>query len=196
MSVCKVGFLGHSYVRDLCSISDHNLNNSTHFPIDFGFFYKPGGTVRDISIDDNCVNSCLKWKPDVLFTILGGNDIRYGWDIKVTFEKYKAFCSVLKEVLPNLILICSTIEPRFAPSNHRYQTPSPSEYKVAAKAFNRLLQKWRLPNYRFYTWGTERLENNQLFARDLVHLNEKGLTLMWKLAFDLASKVVNEVHRQ
>ena len=50
-----------------------------------------------------------------------------------------------------------------------------------------------MPEYRFITWGATRLENVNLFARDLVHLNKTGKEVMWRLVYDLVSKVVTEV---
>ena len=127
---------------------------------------------------------------------LGGNDIRINWDIRETFEVYKSFCRQLKLRLPSVNLICSTIEPRFALPSDRHRTPPPEQYAVAAKAFNRLLKKWHFPNYRFLTWGANRLENTELFANDLIHLNQSGLKVLWDLIYDLIVKVVNDFTKE
>ena len=192
MPPVKVAFLGHSYVRDLSSVLDHESVCSER-EIEFRFFFKPGATVRGISIDDIFVKPCIEWKPRILFLLLGGNDIRCGWDIRETFDIYKEFCDKLKEQLTDLVLITSTIEPRFAKANERFQTPPPEQYHVAAKAFNRLLKKWTLPDYRFLTWGANRLENINLFDKDRVHLNTTGKKVISHLVNDLVSRVVADI---
>lgn len=192
MALVKVAVLGHSYVRDLRSVFNYDLDPS-ECAIDFRFFFKPGATVRGVSINDTFIRNCLEWEPQILCLILGGNDIRWDWDIKETFEIYKSLCLKIKERLPNLVLICSTVEPRFALENRRHNTPPPEQYRVAAKAFNRLLKKWNVPEYRFMTWGANRLENINLFANDYVHLNMNGKKVMWRLVYDLVSKVVTEL---
>ena len=186
MPSVKVVLLGHSYVRDLFSVFDYGIECDC----EFRFFFKPGATVRGISMNENFVRSCIEWEPHVVFLLLGGNDIRCDWDIKETFEVYKNFCAKLKERLSNLVLICSTVEPRFAIANDRHRTPSLEQYNVAAKAFNRLLKKWTVPDYRFMTWGANRLENVGLFAKDGVHLNTNGRKIMLRLIYDLVIKVV------
>ena len=64
---------------------------------------------------------------------------------------------------------------------------------MAAKAFNRLLKKWTLPDYRFLTWGANRLENINLFDKDRVHLNTTGKKVISHLVNDLVSRVVADI---
>ena len=187
----KVGFIGHSYIRDICSlgVSEIEVDN---FNIHFKYFYKPGGNLRNITHGDIFVKSLLEYKPEIVFLFIGGNDLRLDFPLKETIYLYKEFFHFLKSKLPSSVFICSTVEPRFAPANERFCTLGPDVYKTLTHKFNRFMKKWDLPDRKFLTWGANRLENRELFKKDLVHLNERGLHLLWELMEDLVVRVVKE----
>ena len=161
-------------------------------PLYIRFFYKPGATVHGVSLEDYFVKQCVTWNPDIIVILLGGNDVKVNWPITETFNLYKIFCCALKARLPQTHFICCTIEPRFAPASVRHNTPPPDQYKVAAHKFNRLLKRWKIPDHRFLTWGSNRLENSSLFKADLVHLNEQGNKVYFELLYELLCKAAKD----
>ena len=90
-------------------------------------------------------------------------------------------CQCIPHNPPKTAIICSYIQPRFAAANRRFKTPDPSVYRELANKFNNWLQWCDLPQRIFLTWGGNRLENINSFKSDLVHLNAKGIKLLWYL---------------
>ena len=99
----RLGFIGHSYVRDICSlgISEIEVEN---FNIYFKYFYKPGVNLRNIGASDIFVKSLLEYKPEIVFLFIGGNDLRSDFPLKETIYLYKEFFNFLKSNLPDSVL--------------------------------------------------------------------------------------------
>ena len=190
MKTFKVCLLGHSYIRDLKDLDIHEIVVDNSYRVQFHYIFKPGANIpyflRSKSLEP--LYSC---SPDIIFLFLGGNDIRLDFDIHETISKYKLLVQTIACNLPKTAIICSYIEPRFAAANRRFNTPDPSVYRKLAKKFNNWLQRWDLPKRKFLTWGSNRLENLDIFKSDLVHLNAEGIRLLWDLFEDLLLKVIN-----
>ena len=193
MKTFKVSFFGHSYIRDLEKLGNFEVTVDDRFSIECSYFYRPGGTARYFSENKRDLGPLLSSSPDVVVVFLGGNDLRLDWSIYDTISDYKSLISYLSSELPGMPIICSYIEHRFAPANNHFNTPDPIVYKSLARKFNNWLQRWKIPYRKFITWGTNRLENRDLFKRDGVHLNEQGLVLLWDLLEDLSLKVVESL---
>lgn len=185
----NIAFFGHSYIRDLKLLYKENINDS-EFRLNFNYFFKPGLTVGRCLSNQGFLEALLLSSPDIVFIFLGGNDLRIDINIHDTIFNYKNLVTLIVERLPEACVICSYIEPRFAPASDRFNTPPPIVYKALARKFNNWLNRWDIPHKKFLTWGSNRLQNKLLFRRDLVHLNSIGLNLLWNLIIDILLKVI------
>lgn len=190
MRTYKVTLFGHSYIRDLHSLDNKQLLVDQDYKVELRYLFSPGATIAHYFSHEDSYECLFSDSPDVIFIFLGGNDLRVDWDIHDTITKYKTLVQNISLRLPKTAIICAYIEPRFAPANLRFNTPDPLEYKALARKFNNWLQRWNVPYRKFLTWGSNRLENPNLFKPDLVHLNESGLILFWNLFEDLLLKVI------
>ena len=190
MRTYRVTLFGHSYIRHLGRLENKQLLVDEDYKLELRYMFKPGATIDYYFYNPGSYECLFSDSPDVIFLFLGGNDLRTDWDIHDTIFKYKTLVQNIALRLPTAAIICSYIEPRFAPANPRYNSPNPSEYKTLARKFNNWLQRWKVPYRKFLTWGSNRLENPNLFKADLIHLNESGITLFWNLFEDLLLKVI------
>lgn len=181
---------GHSYIRDLQSLGIKEITVDDKFTVELNYIFKAGATINHYYNNKGLLDPLIASSPDILFVFLGGNDLRTDWDIHDTIFKYKSLIQYLSAKLPNVPIICAYIEPRFALPEGYFKTPEPSVYKAYARKFNNWLQRWDVPYRKLITWGSNRLENKDLFKLDGVHLNKEGLTLLWNLLEDLFVKVV------
>lgn len=186
----RILLFGHSYIRDLQSLGNKEIIVDNKFTIELSYLFKPGGTVAHYNSNKGLLDPLIASSPDVLFIFLGGNDLRTNWNIHDTIFNYKALVSYLASKLPNVPIICAYIEPRFALPDGYFRTPDQAVYKAYARKFNNWLQRWDVPYRKFMTWGSNRLENKDLFKHDGVHLNSQGISLLWELLEDLFIKVV------
>lgn len=189
MKVYKVGLIGHSYVRDLKNLDISEICVDDKFKVEFKYIFKSGATISYFCTHN--LDSLFAYKPDIVFIVLGGNDLRADLDIHDTIANYRLLVQRIVDNLPEAAIICSYIEPRFAEANSRFNTFDFCGYRALAKKFNNWLQKWDLPYRKFLTWGSNRFENKELFKADLIHLNSKGLHLFWELFEDLLLKTIN-----
>ena len=181
---------GHSYIRDLLTLGIKEITVDDKFTIELNYVSKPGATITHYCNNLGLLDPLIASSPDILFVFLGGNDIRTDWSIYETISNYRTLIQYLSSKLPNVPIICAYIEPRFALPGGYFKSPEPSDYKAYARKFNNWLKRWDVPYRKFITWGSNRLENKELFKRDGVHLNERGLTLLWDLLEDLFIQVV------
>ena len=189
MRVYKVCLAGHSYIRDLRNLDISEISVDDRFQVQFKYIFKPGANIPYFSHINN-LEPLFSFAPDIVFLFLGGNDLRLDFDIHDTISQYKLLVQSIASNLPEAVIICSYIEPRFAEANSRFNSPDPSTYKALAKKFNNWLQRWDLPYRKLLTWGRNRFENRNLFKYDLVNLNEEGIKLLWELFEDLLLKVI------
>ena len=187
----RVLLFGHSYIRDLQNLGHKEIVVDDKFTVELEYLFKAGGTVAHYWKHKEILDPLIASSPDVLFIFLGGNDLRTDWDIYDTISAYKNLVLYLSSKLSGVPIICSYIEPRFALPEGPYHTPDQSVYKSYARKFNNWLKKFDVPYCKFLTWGSNRLENKELFKRDGVHLNQQGLFILWDLLEDLLIKVVD-----
>lgn len=188
MKIINITLLGHSYIRDLKSLGHDNLVVQNCI-FKFKYFYKPGATIGSYLSNRSLLEPIFINPPDILFVFLGGNDLRSDWNIHDIILNYKNLITIIKQRLSKSIIICSTIEPRFASARPRFHSLDPLAYKASARKFNNWLRGFRAPDCKFLTWGHNRLENKNLFKSDFVHLNKVGLEILWNLLIDLLIRV-------
>ena len=186
----RILLFGHSYIRDIQNLGHKEVIVDDKFTIDLEYIFKPGGTVTHYCNNKGLLDPLIASSPDVLFIFLGGNDLRTDRDIYDTITLYKNLVLYLSSRLPNIPIICSYIEPRFALPGGPYHTPDQLVYKSYARKFNNWLKNWDVPYRKFLTWGSNRLENKDLFKQDGIHLNQQGLFVLWNLLEDLFIKVI------
>ena len=181
--------IGHSYVRDLKNLGIFEICVDGKFKVQFKYIFKSDATISYFCRHN--LDSLFAYKPDVVFIVLGVNDLRADLDIHDTIANNRLLVQCIVDNLPEAAILCSYIEPSFAEANSRLNTFDFCDYRALAKKFNNWLQKWDLPYREFLTWGSNRFENKELFKVDLIHLNSKGIHLFWKLFEDLLLKTIN-----
>lgn len=191
----RILLFGHSYIRDLQKLGNKEIDVDNKYSVEFNYIFRTGGTISHYWNNKGLLDPLIASSPDILFIFLGGNDIRTDWNIHDTISTYKNLIQYLSSKLPNVPIVCAYIEPRFALPGGYFNTPEQSVYKAYARKFNNWLQRWDVPYRKFMTWGSNRLENRELFKKDGIHLNERGLILLWDLLEDLFLKVVESAFK-
>lgn len=187
----RILLFGHSYIRDLSNLGHKEIVIDNKFTLEFEYLSKPGGTVAHFFKNKGVLDPLIASAPDILFIFLGGNDLRTDWDIHETIYNYKNLVLYLSSKLSGVPIICAYVEPRFAEPGGFYHTPDEYLYKSYARTFNNWLKNFDVPYRKFLTWGSNRLENKQLFKADGIHLKKEGLLILWELLEDLFIKVVD-----
>ena len=122
----------------------------------------------------------LKYKPKLIVFYCGDNDISAGKSPQQVFDDYREFVSRVHAELPKTKIIYISIK------------PSGSRWNLwpKMKQTNEMIQKYSEKNSLLYYADcatcllTDKGEpNNELFVKDLLHLNEKGYD-KWKTVLE------------
>lgn len=134
--------------------------------------------------------------PDFLIIILGGNDLKVNVELSLVYEDCARFYNILREFLPDSIIIASQIENRFYKCNNRFGSPSAETFDFMRRHFNRHLKNKPFKDCLLQIQGPNRLDSEDNF-RDGVHLNINGLTKYFDiiegtLSYAYTKKFVNK----
>ena len=88
MKVYRACLIGHSYVRDLKNLDISEICVDDKFKVQFKYIFKPGATISYFC--GHNLNSLFAYKPDVVFIVLGGNDLRADLDIHDTIANFSS----------------------------------------------------------------------------------------------------------
>ena len=71
----KVAIIGHSFVRDLESLSVYNFALVNNTECEIRYYYINGSCFHTWSAWPLKLIDCFAFRPDIVFTVLGGNTI-------------------------------------------------------------------------------------------------------------------------
>ena len=170
----KIALLGHSFVHDL---EYHALGtDSVH---EFRFYWKPGSCFDFWNGKPRQLLDCIAYKPDVLYIVLGSNSIVDSIPLSGTKQNAKSFYETLKIELPDTILVQCEIEDRFLSAFNHKGTPPHVDYHRLRRRLNQYLSKIKTIDYFCNVGGPGRLDNEDFYKRDKIHLNTAGLDKYW-----------------
>ncbi len=137
----RVAFVGHSYVKDLASISDRF--DKFHNCVDFEtkYFFRPESCFVDLVNWPQQFHDLFEYKPDFVIVYLGGNSIVDSKSDKELKHFAKVFFTQIRSNLPRVTIIASQIELRFVEPNHRFGTPTLDTFSKRRNRFNIIFRK-------------------------------------------------------
>ena len=175
-TIVKVGFVSHSYGRDLESlaISEGTLSKNRKFQLKF--FYKAGSNL-DFWIETwpQVLHDLFDYSPDIVFVAIGGNSIQHNVRVKALKEKFEIFFTIIKNNLPNCKLVPVQVELRFLRFANRFGTPPEARYRAIRNKVNKVLQQSNIRDFMCNIAGKNRLDDKKYYKSDLIHMNQEGL---------------------
>lgn len=176
----KVSIFGHSYVRDLQRLG-HESATINDVTATLKYYSFPGSGFKDFLSNGDLLNGLVQGKPDIVVVVLGGNDIKVDVDISNVKHDCERFYKLLREKLPNTFVIASQVEFRQLSVVNRHGTPKADLFKKLAISFNKWLCRQTFKDKILLVNGCNKLGDKSFFREDLVHLNLKGLKLLFSL---------------
>ena len=170
----KLALLGHSYVRDLASLGEHEITVSGA-KFSLNYFSIPGATFSSLISNSVHLESVKSYKPDYIVVILGGNDLKIDVELSQVYKDCSTFYEKLREFCPNSIIIASQIENRFYEANNRFNSPPAKTFDYLRRHFNRFLKNKPFIDFLLQVQGPNRLDKRDYY-RDDVHLSRSGLS--------------------
>lgn len=171
----KIGFVGHSFVRDLESIKDSEWKLENGRATECKYFFIPGSCYKNWVEFPQELHDLIDFKPDILVVYLGGNSIVATVSDADIKHYAKIFFDIIRNNLPKVILIASEIELRFVAPVNRFETPTVDEFKRRRNGFNFFLRKCKKINFLAQIGGPSRLDDIKLYKPGGIHLNEEGI---------------------
>lgn len=182
----RIAIFGHSYVRDLQSLDQYQINLK-NTRANLFYFSFPGACFKDFFCKEKRFKDIVSCAPNIVIVLLGGNDIKVTHDLNIVKEDCKTFFLLLKSILPNSKIIASQIEHRHLKYVNKHQSPKEDLYRKLANCYNRWLVRQLFKDKLLIINGFNKLSEETYFKSDGVHLNLKGLELL----FDLIVKCVD-----
>ena len=171
--VYRVTLFGHSYVGDLsrCGKTEISVDN-----IDFSlnYIFVSGATFSTFIDNPSYFDQLKSRSPDFVIVILGGNDIKINIDLAQNYNDCTRFYTLLREKLPNVVIIASQIENRFYSEQNTFGSPPSEKFDYLRRHFNRFLKNKAFKDCLLQVQGPGRLDNKENY-RDEVHLNSLGI---------------------
>ena len=165
-------------MRDFSRIGEEYLTlNSTVLHIKYFAF--PGATYEKFVVNPALLNPLIAYGPTVIVLILGGNDFYKSVSNNTIHCNYESVVTYLKQKIPSFSLIPCQIEKRFVGANNRWDFSATELFEKRRAAFNRKLNKCPHKHCIVRVQGPGNLNDRSNYARDGIHLSEKGLTLYW-----------------
>ena len=124
----KLLILGHSYVRDLSKLGVSYITHERNV-IDVKYVAYPGASYDLFLRDPSKLTAVLSYKPDIVMVVLAGNAIHRVISNYELFNKCKSFYQLLREELPNAIIISAQTELRFHNTVNAFGAPKGDEYR-------------------------------------------------------------------
>ena len=174
-----VAIFGH-YVRDLENLG-HSYFKFGDLSVPVRYFPFPGFCYNNFVVNPKLLDDLVCWKPDVMVIILGGNGIKEHVDLNVIKANCEKCFYILRLRLPNSYIVVSQIELRHLERVNRHGTPSSVLYKKLAVNFNKWLCRRKFKNKILLVNGETKLSKPSFFKSDDVHLNRRGLNLLFSL---------------
>ena len=131
--------------------------------LDIEYFGFSGATFRFYLDNPSHVNALVNSKPEFIVVILGGN----------IYQDCTKFYELLRDKLPDSIIISSQIENRFYSRDNYHNSPLPEQFDYLRRHFNCFLKNKKFKDCILQVQGSDRL--NPEFYADGVHLNADGL---------------------
>jgi hypothetical protein len=133
------------YLERLGNYSDR-FRNDRKFKIEY--FYIAGSCFRTWLCNTDKLKECIKYKPDYLVIALGGNSIVESVrDIELQEYCYQ-FYEVLKEKLPNCVLIGVQMERRLPVLPNKFGKPEFRVFSQRRLKFNKFLKKLKIKTFK------------------------------------------------
>ena len=155
----RVAVLGHSQTKYL------NFRFSEHEIIKF---YKSGATFTSIRQSEQ-FQRLIHYKPDIIFLLLGSNDLTENSDINQIIESYiKLKEEILEKINPTQGTYLLDLERRT--KNNRFVNCN--KYRKIRNSFIKKVKKIDKPNFLPYRPVSGLLESN--IGPDGVHINAEG----------------------
>ena len=175
----KLLILGHSYVRDLSKLGVSYITHERNV-IDVKYVAYPGASYDLFLRDPSKLTAALSYNPDIVVVVLAGNAIHRDISNYELFNKCKSFYQLLREELPNAIIISAQTELRFYNTVNAFGAPKADEYRKKRDKLNKFLNALKLKDHMLLIAGPGRLDNRRYY-KDEVHLNKVGIRLYMTL---------------
>ena len=170
----KIALVGHSFVRDL-----ESHGSPLALAHDFAFFWKPGSCFDFWSRYPRQLQLCVNFAPDIIYVILGSNSIVDSIPLCETKQNAKELYRLLREELPGAFIVQCEIEDRYLSVVNYKGTPPHVEFHKLRRSLNKHLGSNRAIDSFCNIGGPGRLDNENFYKSDKIHLNASGLSCYW-----------------
>ena len=160
------------------------------------YFSFPGYGFRNFLDGKHLIADLVTCAPDIVIILLGGNDIKIDVDLNIVKKDCEGFYLLLRSKLPKSFIIASQVEHRHLDVPNRHGTPSVDLYRKLANNFNKWLARQSFKDKILLLNGADKLSNPIFFRSDGIHLNQKGLSLVFDLILScLEDPLSNILHK-
>ena len=171
----KLLLFGHSYVRDLSNLGILNFRVN-QFDISVKYLYWPGAGYKKFLDNPSLIAEAVKYKPDIVVVILGGNSIRRDIGNHELFDHCRKFYTILRDLTPDSLIIPAQVQlRRYSREPRKLEYPQFRIFKQKRNSLNQFLKRLKLKDNLLIIAGLGRLDSVEYYKRDGVHLNAEGL---------------------
>ena len=172
----KVAILGHSIARDLNSLGAFNGIISEDHSYTLQFFFISGSCFRTWLDWPQKLHDLIEWEPHLIFLVLGSNSVLSKDSVKNLVKEAETFYRVLKNSLPQVVIVQCQIELRFLDRFDFRGNPPRSIYRSLRNTANKALLKCPLKDHFCMIGGKGRLDDETLYRPDKIHFTREGLS--------------------
>ena len=121
----------------------------------------------------------MNYASELIYIVLGSNSIVDSIPLCETKQQAKAFYRLLRDLLPDTTIVQCEIENRYLTCFNHKGTPPHSDYHRLRRRLNQYLCTDKSINYFCSIGGPGRLDKEEYYKRDKIHLNSAGLDCYW-----------------
>ena len=187
----RVAFIGHSYCRDLSRLNPFsNALGSGQF-FDHEFFYVPGSNVKDWSSHPKQLENVIRYEPNIIVLILGGNYLLNHVSNAEWKDKYQKLIDIIKIRIESCRIIAVEIESRFVKNHNAFNAPTEEGFNARKKTLNNWLNK--NPSIHHVCMISHTINNKSYYHKDGVHLTKTGLSMYYGMIHRTLKYVFNKI---
>ena len=186
----RLVILGHSWVERLSRLGIKSLKQDGR-KVEVDYKFKRGLTFEQIIGDERLLHEVGKYLPHYVLVILGGNDVGSPKHIEEVENECAIFHSMLREFVPQAVIITSQMENRFYDEDNEWGAPTGEEFEKKRKRYNRFVH-WSLREKDYLLrMGAPAHQEDQSCFEDCAHLTPEEYGNL----FDRIKGVLTHIHR-
>ena len=173
--------MGHSYVKQLATMERINME-VRNFSFEMKYFHHSGASYDTYLQNEDWFREIARYEPHYVVVILAGSSISCDAGRNVVRSQCAEFYQRLRYNLPNTIIISSQCEMRYYQTGNKLKAPVGNQYFSDRNYINNVINRQiKERDYLLKIVGKGRLDNQELYLDDGVHLKPIGLKIYMDL---------------